>query len=144
MQVLAGRDIDIYWLDDNNGDVLAAVACLKDTTRVVCELVRQPETARAKIEETPQQARNRELFARYRATLEGYSQRRYHAIEKVTVIDNRDITLNKKFSISGLNRYKVPETEEETEILKEVEETAFEGYSNPVQRSYVRGLSERF
>ncbi len=144
MQVLAGRDIDIYWLDDNNGDILAAVACLKDTTRVVCELVRQPETARAKIEETPQQARNRELFARYRATLEGYSQRRYHAIEKVTVIDNRDITLNKKFSISGLNRYKAPETEEETEILEEVEETAFEGYSNPVQRSYVRGLSERF
>ena len=54
------------------------------------------------------------------------------------------IHIYKKFSISGLNRYKVSETEEETEILEEVEEMAFEGYSNPVQRSYVKGLSERF
>lgn len=145
MKVLAGKDIDIYWLDGNDGECMAAIACLKDTTRVVCEIIEQPVTARAKIEETPQQAKNRELVARYRATLEGYSQRRYHAIEKVTVLDHREMTLNTKFRIPGIKRYEVPEEIEEVEVLETIGvETSFEPDSNPVRKSFVKGLKDRF
>lgn len=145
MQVLAGKDIDIYWLDGNDGECLAAIACLKDTTRVICDLIEQPETSRAKIEETPEQAANRELVARYRATLEGYSQRRYHAIEKVTVLDHSQTTLNRKFTIKGVSHYEAPNETEEVEILEEVGvETSFEQQSNTVQKSFKRDLIERF
>lgn len=147
MQVLAGKNIDIYWLDGNDGECLAAIACLRDTTRVICEVVEQPRTARAKIEETEEQARNRELFARYRNTLEGYSKRRYHDIEKVTVIDHREATLNRKFRIPDIKRYEATEVPEEVEIL-EVDnrelETEIEQDLNGVQKTFAPGLKDRF
>ena len=145
MQVLAGKNIDIYWLDGNDGECLAAIVCLRDTTRVICEVVEQPVTARSKIGETKEQARNRELFARYRATLEGYSQRRYHGIEKVTVLDHREMTLNKKFRIPGVKRYEAVEEVEEVEVLDTVGvETSFESDSNDVQKSFAPSLNDRF
>lgn len=145
MQVVAGKDIDIYWLDGNDGECLAAIVCLKDTTRVICEIIEQPSTARAKIEETPQQAKNRELVARYRSTLEGYSQRRYHAIEKVTVLDHREMTLNTKFRIPGIKRYEAPEEVEEVEVLETVGiETSLEPDSNTVRKTFAKGLKDRF
>lgn len=147
MQVLAGKNIDIYWLDGNNGECLAAIVCLRDTTRVVCELVEQPRTARAKIEETEEQARNRELFARYRNTLEGYSKRRYHSIEKVTVIDHRETTLNRKFRMPGLKRYEAVEEPEEIEIL-EIDnrnlEMEIEQDSNNIRKTFAPSLKDRF
>lgn len=147
MQVLAGKNIDIYWLDGNNGECLAAIVCLRDTTRVVCELVEQPRTARAKIEETEEQARNRELFARYRNTLEGYSKRRYHSIEKVTVIDHRETTLNRKFRMPGLKRYEAVEEPEEIEILgidNRNLEMEIEQDSNNIRKTFAPSLKERF
>lgn len=145
MQVLAGKDIDIYWLDGNDGECLAAIACLRDTTRVVCEVVEQPRTARAKIEETEEQAKNRELFARYRNTLEGYSQRRYHGIEKVTVLDHCEATLNRKFRMPGIKRYEATQEPEEVEILEEaVVETPFEPDSNQARKSFAPSLKDRF
>lgn len=147
MQVLAGKNVDIYWLDGNNGECLAAIVCLRDTTRVVCELVEQPRTARAKIEETEEQARNRELFARYRNTLEGYSKRRYHSIEKVTVIDHRETTLNRKFRMPGLTRYEAVEEPEEIEILEidnRNQEMEIEQDSNSVRKSFASSLKDRF
>lgn len=144
MQVLAGKDIDIYWLDGNDGECLAAIACLRDTTRVICEVVEQPVTARSKIGETEEQAKNRELFARYRNTLEGYSKRRYHEIEKVTVIDHREATLNRKFRISGVKRYEAVEEAEEVEVLETADvETSFEPDSNPVQKTFAKPLKDR-
>ena len=35
MQVLAGKSVDIYWLDGNDGECLAAVCCLRDRKSVV-------------------------------------------------------------------------------------------------------------
>ena len=67
--------------------------------------------------------KSRELVARYRNTLEGYSQRRYHDIDKVTVIDHRPETLNNKFQISGLKRYEA-EAITDVEVLDDTERGA--------------------
>ena len=142
MQVLAGKDIDIYWLDGNDGECLAAVACLRGTTRVICEVIEQPLTARARCEETPELARNREQFARYRNTLEGYSKRRYHEIEKVTVLDHRELTIGSSFRMPGIQRYEV--REEEPEILTIDNEEGNEPDLNSVRTSFATGLKNRF
>lgn len=141
MQLLAGKEIDIYWLDGNDGNVLCSLICLRGQQRIICEAVKQPVTSRASIEETPQMKKNRELVARYRNTLEGYSQRRYHDIDKVTVIDHRTETLNNKFQILGLKRYEA-EAVTDVEVLDDTEE--FEEDSNPVQLTYEDNLYNRF
>lgn len=141
MQLLAGKEIDIYWLDGNDGEVLCSLICLRGQQRIICEAVKQPVTARASIEETPEQKKNRELIARYRSTLEGYSQRRYHDIDKVTIIDHRSEILNNKFQISGLKRYEA-EPVADVDILDEMGE--FEDDSNPVQLTYEDSLYNRF
>lgn len=148
MQVLAGKSVDIYWLDGNNGECLAAVCSLSGMGRVVCELVEQPVTSRSKIGETEDQKRNRELFARYRNTLEGYSKRRYHEIEKVAVLDHRTPAIANDFRMPGLTRYE-PEEVEEVEILEEDEPEkepaviAFEPGSNSDRRSFATPLKNR-
>lgn len=119
MRTLAGKEVDIHYMDDNDGSVLRAVICLRDDSRIVCEAVPQPVTARSALEETPEQRKNRELMARYRNTLEGYSRRHYQEIGKVVVIDHRSDTLNDKFRISSLDRWHHPEEREEVEILEE-------------------------
>ena len=80
MQVLAGKSVDIYWLDGNDGECLAAVCCLSGMGRVVCEPGGTARHLPFKIGETEEQARNRELFARPTGTLEGYSRRRHRDI----------------------------------------------------------------
>lgn len=142
MQILAGKEIDIYWLDGNNGNVLCSLICLRGQQRIICEAVKQPVTARASIEETPQMKKNRELVARYRNTLEGYSQRRYHEMDKVTVIDHRSVTLNNKFQIPGLKRYEA-EALMDVEVLDE-EEQEVEYELNPVQTAFEDSLYNRF
>lgn len=148
MQVLAGKSVDIYWLDGNDGECLAAVCCLSGMGRVVCELVEQPVTSRSKIGETEEQARNRELFARYRGTLEGYSRRRYHEIEKVAVLDHRTPATADDFRMPGLTRYE-PEEVEDVEILnddgpeKEPVVVDFKPGSNSNRRSFATPLKNR-
>lgn len=142
MQILGGKEIDIYWLDGNDGETLCALICLRGEQRIICEAVLQPQTARAALEETPQLKKNRELIARYRSTLEGYSQERYHEIEKVTVIDHREETLNSGFQIKGLRRYEA-EPPQEPEILDE-RESEFEEDSNLFQPVYEESLLDRF
>ena len=116
--------------------------------RVVCELVEQPVTSRSKIGETEEQARNRELFARYRGTLEGYSRRRYHEIDKVAVLDHRTPVIGSDFRMLGLTRYEPEEVEEveildEGEAIKEPVAIEFEPESNSDRTRFVKPLKYR-
>ena len=99
--------------------MLNAVVCLRGESRIICEAVPQPRTARSVLEETPQQRKNRELMARYRNTLEGYSKERYHEIGRVAVIDRRSDILNDGFRITSLERRNIPERDGEVEILED-------------------------
>ena len=114
MNLVEGKQLDIYWLDDNQGEVFKAYVYIND--RCICEALPKPITSRAKIEETPEQKANREIFSRYRATITSYQKMRKNSIEHITVIDTRPKVLNNKFSIPGL---KVPQDlDQEVEEIK--------------------------
>ncbi|MDR1681893.1 MAG: hypothetical protein LBS25_00675 [Candidatus Symbiothrix sp.] len=96
---IEGKNVDVYWLDGNDGEILKAYVFVGD--RCICEAIRKPEYNRARIERTPEDEANRELMCKYVATIDGFGKRKRQTIERVTVIDNRTKTLNNKFSISG-------------------------------------------
>lgn len=137
-----GRELDIYWLDDNNGNVLKALVYQRDGSRCICEAIAKPVTSRSALEETPEQHANRSIISHYRNTVDGYATRRKNSIERVTVIDNRPVTLNNKFQIRGLDQrtYEMPE-DYQTEVLPSPEEQDDMEYAeecglNDVQTSF--------
>ena len=73
--------------------------------RYICEAVAQPVYKRAKIEQTTECLINREIMCKYDATIRGYGNRKRAALDRVTVIDQRDICLNNKFVIAGLGSF---------------------------------------
>lgn len=115
---IEGKEVDVYWLDDNDGNVLKALVFLRGDSRCICEAIAKPTTSRSELEETPEQKANRNVMEHYRNTVDGYATRRKNSIDRVTVIDNRPVTLNNKFKIRGLEQ-RIQETVEEyeTDIL---------------------------
>lgn len=101
MTMAEGENIDVYWLDDNDGKVLKAYAYIG--SKYICELISKPTYQRAKIERTPEDIDKRGLMSAYVMTVEGYVKRKKNSIDKITVIDNRDNTLNNKFVIRDID-----------------------------------------
>ncbi|EOA54207.1 hypothetical protein HMPREF1214_04171 [Bacteroides sp. HPS0048] len=161
MELVEGKELDVYWLDGNNGEVLRALVYQRGGNHMVCEAHIKPTFHRAKIEQTAQDRENMSLVMSYIQTINGYISRRKSEIEKVLVIDHRDATLNQKFTIPGINtgRYNVDPLEEvetlpepgmETATLKlkpvEVLETPEESFkidSKEFQMIDKRGLISR-
>lgn len=124
MELVEGKELDVYWLDGNNGEVLKALVYLRGGSRMMCEAYLKPTFHRAKIEQTAQDRENMTIVMAYIETINGYVSRRKASIERVLVIDRREMTLNNKFSIPGIDtqRYNVDPLEE-TEALPEPDET---------------------
>lgn len=99
MRIVEGRDVDVYWLDANDGSIIKALVYMGG--RLVCEALPKPVYNRARIEQTPEDANNRELMSKYVASVEGYINRTAKTIDKVTVIDNTSVRANNNFKISG-------------------------------------------
>ncbi len=104
MQKVEGETINIYWLDDNQGNVFKALVFIND--RYICEALPKPIYPRAKIERTPEDEIARDLMTRYANTISGFMKNEKNAIDKVEVTDNRSKTLNNKFQIAGISTYK--------------------------------------
>lgn len=123
MELVEGKELDVYWLDGNNGEVLKALVYLRGGSRMMCEAYLKPTFHRAKIEQTAQDRENMTIVMAYIETINGYVSRRKASIERVLVIDRREMTLNNKFSIPGIDtqRYNVGPLEE-TEALPEPDE----------------------
>ena len=123
MELVEGKEVDVYWLDGNGGEVLKALVYQRGTNRMMCEAHLKPTFHRAKIEQTAQDRENMAIVMAYIETINGYVSRRKASIERVLVIDRREKTLNNKFSIAGINtqRYNVDPLEE-TEALPEPDE----------------------
>lgn len=137
-----GRNVDVYWLDGNDGEVLKAFIYVGD--KYVCEAIAKPTYNRARIEQTPEDLVNRELMSKYVATIEGFGRRQRQGIDKVTIIDHREKTLNNKFQIRGLAK------REKTEhILAPVlpdgdEDEDFNNALNGVSRTVNQPLYNRY
>jgi hypothetical protein len=138
MKAVEGQNIDIYWLDDNDGNVFKALIYIG--TQYICEALPKPSYNRAKIEQTPQGLENREIMSKYAATIYGYMNSQKKNLNEVTVIDNRPVTLNNKFSIFGNKTVKIDEAE--VEIMPESQEDEFD--LMPIENSYKSSLKERF
>lgn len=138
MKAVEGENIDIYWLDANDGSVLKALVYINDT--YICEAIAKPRYHRAKLEQTQADFEARELMSQYATTIEAYQRNRKNELEKVTIIDNTPVTLNNKFQISGLRR-NVQIEDVEVEMLPEPEP---EDDFNAVETTFKTSLKDRF
>jgi len=117
LKVVEGKDIDIYWLNNDNGTVYKALICNKKDGRFICEALPKPIGARAPIEEKEYHKNATEIMHRYQATVTNYMKLQKNTIEKVTIIDNRSKTISNSFSIPNYETYIVPEDEEENVVM---------------------------
>jgi hypothetical protein len=148
MQQVEGRNIDIYYLDDNYGGVLKAHIYIDD--RFVCEAVPQPGYNRARIEQTKEDLINRELMSKYVNTIESFGRRQKNGLNKLTMIDNRPVTIGNSFKIIDPNGYTPTEYIQNTEpakVLAGVDnepETASTVLLNGNQTTFKRSLLNTF
>lgn len=115
LECVEGKELDVYWLDDMNGEVLKALVYLRGGTRMMCEAIVKPKFHRAKIEQTAEDRKNMSLVMAYINTISGFSGQRKGEIERVMVIDKRKKSVNNKFVMPGLgtNIYNVDPLEPE-------------------------------
>ncbi|MBE7649185.1 hypothetical protein G1L22_12910 [Tenacibaculum finnmarkense] len=121
LKQVEGKDINLCWLDDDNGKVYKALMYDRKEERYIGEVLSKPKSARAFKEETEEQRKNRTLMAKYRNTVTSFMQVQKNNINKVTVIDNRPITVSSTFTIPGVTMPKIKDNEE-TEVLEEFED----------------------
>lgn len=138
MRQVEGMDLDIYWLDGNDGGIVKALVYLRDGNQQVCELSPKPIGSRATIEQTPETLKARQQMASYKATIDGYMRSQRNSLEPVAVVDNTPITLNSKFTIPGLQQRSY--TERVAEVLPPPPIDDF----NDVETVFNRPLRDRF
>lgn len=103
LECVEGKELDVYWLDDMNGEVLKALVYLRGGTRMMCEAIVKPKFHRAKIEQTAEDRKNMSLVMAYINTISGFSGQRKGEIERVLVIDKRKKAVSNKFVIPGMD-----------------------------------------
>lgn len=107
LKQVEGKDIDIYWLDDEQGNVIKAMIFDKREGRYIGEALPKPISARSFKEETDEHRQAREIMAKYRNTVTSFMQVQKNAIDKLTVIDNRPLTVSSTFTIPGITMPKI-------------------------------------
>lgn len=86
MKQVEGHPIDVYWLDGNDGEMIAAYIYLRGDDRLICEAVPKPRPQRARAERTRRDHELHELYAKYVATVEGYARERRKQLQEVITI----------------------------------------------------------
>lgn len=108
LKAVEGKEVDIYWLSDSKGNVYKALVCDQKDGRFICEALPKPIGAKAPIEEKAHHKNATEIFHRYQATVTSYMQLQKNAIDKVTIIDNRQKTISTSFTIPGFEKFVTP------------------------------------
>lgn len=136
MSRVEGQNIDVYWLDDNNGEVMKALVYIGD--QYICEAVQKPTYNRATIERTPQDENNRVIMSSYVASVEAFGRRVRQSIGSVTIIEQPKEEIPGAFRISGKRRIQ-PQVEREAVELPQIEDVDDMDYT-PISKS----LKDRF
>lgn len=148
MKLVEGQELKIKWLDGNDGGVLKAYAYIGE--EYVCELIQKPTYARARIEQTEQDAAARELMSSYVSTVEGFGNRRKKEIERVTVLSTRtttEIASGNKYHFTipqRMERRGMATTERQTAVEVLPDNDEFNPILNGNERSFKPALVERF
>ena len=143
MRMVEGEQIDVYWLDDNDGKIIKAYAYIG--TKYMCEILTKPHFQRARIEQTENDIEASIIMSKYVASIEGYQRTRRKAIDKVTVINQQELILNDKFKVRELAQSAIKsEISESTEVevLEDYNEVemVFNEFETPVKST----LKDRF
>ncbi|QHN64874.1 hypothetical protein [Bergeyella cardium] len=129
MKMIEGKDIDVYWLDDNEGNVLKAMAFIGN--RYICEVKEIPKYQRAKAEQTEKDLINKAIQDAYMMTVVRFAQRQTKNIEPINIINNTP-PLKRVYQIQDLKRYEAQEIEEqEVEIIDEINQDDDDILYNP-------------
>lgn len=139
MKEIEGRGVEVYWLDDNNGEVIKALVYQGD--QLICEALPKPKYNRAKIEQTDKDVAAREIMSSYVATIEGFRKSQKKTLDSVTIIDNIPVTLNNKFQIKSLQPDAV-KNDNTGEIMPEPNEEEWD--LNNIKTSVNTPLKDRF
>ncbi|MGJ1244324.1 hypothetical protein [Sphingobacterium multivorum] len=103
MNMIEGKDLEVYWLDDNEGKVFKALAYVNG--EYACELIQKPRPNRARIERTDKDKLADQELAAYTNTVESYAKRVMGSLDSLTIIDNTPKP-ERKFKIEQLTRRK--------------------------------------
>lgn len=114
MKQIEGKEFDVFWLDDNEGNVLKAI--VYQNGRYVCEVQEMPKFQRAKAEQTEQDMLNKALQDAYTMTVIRFAEKQSKSIENIGII-NVAPKPKRLFQIKGLKRYEAENEETEVEIL---------------------------
>lgn len=139
MKMVEGKDLVVYWLDDNEGNVMKAFAYIDD--RYVCEIMEMPRYNRATAEQTDADKEAYALQSAYTATIEAFAKEQLNKIENVGVIDRTPKTINRNFSFSNLKRFEVKELKE-VEVFEDDQEEEFN--YQPQAQSNIKGWRASF
>ncbi len=123
MEKIEGEQVQVWWLDGNDGQVLRAI--VQDMNgRTICELLDDMPYHRAIIEQTAQCKRNMELTAAYRGTVEGFIRQTVKRLSPTMVIETNRPATNGRFQMPGLKTFepRMAETEEVPSMPIEVEQ----------------------
>lgn len=143
MKQIEGREVDIYWLDDNYGKVFKALVFIG--SQFICEAVAKPMYHRAIIEQTEQCRENRQIMSAYVATIEGYQRSQRKAIERVTIINTTAAPQPKNgFVIPGLKQTRTVADWQQPEVLPHIPDLPISEEFNQPSQSFVRNLRDRF
>ena len=137
LEQIEGKDVEVCWLRGHEGQTLKALVYLGD--RLICEALPKPVAIRSQLEAqgNAEAKANFELVERYKNTIRGWARRHKNEIEKLIIVDNRQTTLNNKFTILYLNRTAPslePAEPDEVEILEAADEQ--ESVLNEMETGY--------
>lgn len=122
MKQVEGKDIEVYWLDDNQGAVMKALVYIGG--HLICEALPKPRYNRATIERGPEDDAARTIMSAYEATITSYGKRVKQSIDKVTVIDERPAMFN-DFKMPGLKKNEPEKPKNNAPLIEEQEDDYF-------------------
>lgn len=134
MKRIEGKQVKVYWLDDNQGQVLKSLVYDMEGN-LICELLGDLAYNRSTLEQTDEDHRNRELQSSYTASVQGYISQNAQEIDTITMIEKPKV-VEKKFIMPGLETYTAEESE--PEVLDTIEEEA------PRVKKYNTSTASRF
>lgn len=138
---LGANSIDIYWLDNDEGQVLKALIYIGD--RYICEAVAKPRYNKARIEQTDKDLEAYELMSKYVASVEGFQRRQARKIEPITIIQAKSRVFSDDFTMPTSNVYDF--AEREVVLMPEPDyEDVFNDDLNNNETTFKTSLATRF
>lgn len=128
LKVIEGKDIEVYWIDGHDGQVLKAIAYYQG--RFICEIQEMPVYNRASIERTDADHEAREIQSSYVASVEGFIRKQEKALQRINIIHKPKPQPANGFFIPGMKRKTfIPSEPENMEMVEAPEEN----YTTPTQ-----------